>query len=368
MSKTLKMLLLSLVLPMYFGDEDGGGAAGGTDAGAAGGASAGTGDTSGTAAPTGGDTGTGAGATGTDGGAGATGTTPPANPAAGSTGDAGTAGTNPADDANKSYWPIDWREKYANGDEKVLNRLKRFDSPKAAIDSFFAFDKKLSSGAMRSVLPENATDEQKSQWREENGIPADHAGYAEKLQLADGLVIGEQDTPMIADFFEAAHKSNMTPAQVSQAINWYYDSQERQLAAIQERDDGNRKVWDDELRAEWGDTYRRNLAAINGLLGSAPKDVQEGFMGGRLADGTPIGNHPGVLRWLANMALEVNPAATVVPGAGTNSMSQIDSEISAIEKRMGGTKEERDSYFKDEKAQARYRDLITARDKLQAKG
>lgn len=265
------------------------------------------------------------------------------------------------------YWPDDWRENYAKGDPKILNRLKRFDSPKAAIDSFFAADKKLSSGLHKMALPDNATPEQLAEWRSTAGIPDSAAGYLEHLALNDGLLIGDDDAPIVGEFLETAHEANMTPAQVSRAINWFFETQEAQAEQQRTSDDANRARFDDELRQEWGTMYRRNLAAVKGLLAGAPEEVSNGIIGGRLADGTPIGNHPATLRWLANLAMEINPAATVVPGAGTNSVGQIESEIAAIEKRMGGDKKERDAYFKDEAAQARYRDLITARDRIGAR-
>ena len=61
-------------------------------------------------------------------------------------------------------------------------------------------------------------------------------------------------------------------------------------------------------------------------------------------------------------ALAINPVATVVTNSNGNVMNSIDDEIAAIEKVMH-TKE----YFKDEKKQARYRQLIEARERSKAK-
>ena len=86
-------------------------------------------------------------------------------------------------------------------------------------------------------------------------------------------------------------------------------------------------------------------------------------MGGRLADGTKIGNNPNLIKFFVNKALDENPAATIVPG-GNTSAETIDTEIKALEKRMG---EDRQAWFKDEAAQKRYQQLIDARDKLAAR-
>ena len=39
-------------------------------------------------------------------------------------------------------------------------------------------------------------------------------------------------------------------------------------------------------------------------------------------------------------------------------MASVETEIKAIEAKIGGTKEERDGYYKDEKLQKRYQDLL----------
>ena len=61
---------------------------------------------------------------------------------------------------------------------------------------------------------------------------------------------------------------------------------------------------------------------------------------------------------MADWARKLNPAATVVPN-NANPMQAIESEIAGLEDKMGT-----DEWFKDEAAQQRYRDLISARDNL----
>ena len=86
-------------------------------------------------------------------------------------------------------------------------------------------------------------------------------------------------------------------------------------------------------------------------------------MGVRMADGSIIGNDPDMVRFLVALALDKNPVASVVED-GDQTGKSVDTEIASIEKRM---REDRSAYFKDEKTQARYRELIGARDKIQAR-
>ena len=71
---------------------------------------------------------------------------------------------------------------------------------------------------------------------------------------------------------------------------------------------------------------------------------------------------PAVIKWVVEQQLQLNPASALVGvGTGHEQMTSIESEIGKIEKTM---KENRTAYFKDEKMQARYRDLLEAREKI----
>jgi hypothetical protein len=103
---------------------------------------------------------------------------------------------------------------------------------------------------------------------------------------------------------------------------------------------------------------------MHSYLGTLPEPVQNVFMQGRGPDGIPIGYNPEVLKWLTGKAMEENPVATVVPGAGSNQAAAVADEIANLEKMMGNTSSD---YWRGPKAaanQERYRVLIEAREKL----
>ena len=79
------------------------------------------------------------------------------------------------------------------------------------------------------------------------------------------------------------------------------------------------------------------------------------FLRGRRAD---------LVKTLVDWARQLNPAGVVLPGAGGNLAKSIDDEITQIETLM---KTDRATYNKDEKKQARLRELYAARDKIGAK-
>lgn len=287
---------------------------------------------------------------------------------AGETGPAGEPGAQPQGESApaKTMWGDNWRQDYAGEDEKMLKRLERYSSPKDALDALIAAQRKLSSGEFQRPLKPDATPEEVAAWRSENGIPDSPEGYDVKLD--GGYVVGEADRPMVDAFLKTAHDANMTPAQVKTALGWYASHQEKFLQAQAEADVSYRAKATDELRAEWGADYRRNVNLATSTLENAPPGLADNILGARLADGTPLGNNPDALRWLANLAREINPAATVLPNAGGNSLEALGTERANIEALMG---DRTSKYWKgpeSEKLQQRYRDIIAAQDKISRKG
>jgi hypothetical protein len=259
-------------------------------------------------------------------------------------------------------WGEDWRQKYAGEDDKALKRLERYASPKALIDALFEAQKKISAGDFAKPLAADATPEQAAEWRKANGLPEKAAGYFDKLP--DGLVIGDDDKAIFESFAEKMHAKNVAPEVMHEVVRWYNEYAEAQVEGLAEKEASSRATAEEALRDEWGADYRANVNMVNGLLSAAPEGVKDALHTARLPDGTPLGNHPAVLRWLAQTARELNPAATLIPGSGEGNANSLDAEITNIEKQM---RENRTGYMRDEKTQARYRQLLEAREKLARK-
>lgn len=269
---------------------------------------------------------------------------PPADPA-------------PAPAEPTSEWPADWRQKYSQ-DPAVQKRLERYGSPKAALDALFAAQTRISKGDLLPALKDNATPEDVADYRAAHGIPATAAEY--DLTLPNGLVIGEADKPMVDEFLARAHETNMHPTQVKEALGWYMDKQEQARAAQTARDTEARMACLDTLREEFGPDYKREVKIAMGVLDSAPPEVKDRFLAGRLSDGTLIGDDPAVIRWLNGLSRELNPVGTVVPGSGTNAVQAVEAEIASMRKMMADHKSD---YWKGPMAaknQARYRELTSA--------
>jgi hypothetical protein len=327
----------------------GAGAGEGAGAGAAGsGAGAGAGGAAGAGAASGGEGDAGkAGAAGA--GAGASG--------AGSGEGAGKSGEGDAG-AGKAIWPEDWRKQMAGGDEKMLKQLERFSSPADVHTAWRSLQGRLSAGELKSQLPKDAKPEDIAKFRQENGIPEKHDGYA----MPDGLVIGDPDKPLVDGFLQRMHAKHASPELVKEAMEWWRETREAEIAGLGEADLAHQAEVQDELRPEWGAEYRGNVNAIKSMLETAPGEIGQKIMSARMPDGRAVMNDPAVLRWLATTARELNPVAAVVP-AGGNQMQAIDDEIASIKGLMG---DKSSKYWKGpeaEKMQARYRELISAKER-----
>lgn len=254
------------------------------------------------------------------------------------------------------YWPADWRESVSKEDAKTLTRLQRYASPEAALQALIAAQNRIAAGELKPTLGKNPTPEQIKEWREATGIPES----SDKYDLGD---LGKNIKPeLLKVVLDEAHATNQTPDQVKATLK-AWGNIERQIAQERTEADYNAQTaGEDVLQQEWGPEYRRNINLIHGMLdGAASPELKAKLLNGRLADGTPIGSSPEALKFLVGLALIQNPAGVVVPGNEANPLQGVEGEIEKIEKTM---RENRQAYNKDEKMQARYRDLLEAREKL----
>ncbi len=261
-------------------------------------------------------------------------------------------------------WPTTWREEMAGtladtatDDEKaehskLLKRLQRFNSPADAAKAIREQDKLISSGALKKALPKNATPEQIAEWRKDNGVPEAADKY--DLTLPDGLVLGDNDKPVVSEIIKDLHGVNASNDVVKTMLSSYLKQREAQVQQVIERNEAAKKDVEDSLRAEWGQDYRTNVAGIESLLGHADSSVVEAISQARMPDGTAMLNRPEVVRWLAGHARELGfVGATVVPNGGDISKS-VGDELDALNKQMAT---DIDAWAKNEKGQKRWLEL-----------
>lgn len=280
----------------------------------------------------------------------------PANPAA--------APPNPAGPA-AAAWPENWRNLYAGEDGKKLARLERFTDPVKAFDALIEAQNKIRSGEFAKPLPANANEQERTEWRQANGIPEKPEGYFDKLP--DGLVIGKDDQPLFSEFAKVMHDQNVPPAAVQQVVKWYYDLQDKQMSTVEQADKQHSREAVDKLRDQWGNDYRANMGQVSSLLDGLGGDMKNQFMDATLPDGRRLFNSPEFVTWVAGLAREINPAGVLIPASGNDQIKSIEAELATLKGKMGNKASD---YWKGptaEKQQERYRQLIEAQQKLKSR-
>jgi len=192
----------------------------------------------------------------------------------------------------------DWRSRIAGTDEKLLGFLGRYASEKAFVEAAKKDRDTLRNGLPLKPLSEDATPEEVAAYRKAFNVPEKPDAYLEALP--DGLVVGDDDKPVVAKFAEAMHTANAPKAVVDAALSAYYDIVAEQDAAQLQLNEQARQAGIDALREEWGADYRRNINVVATHLSTLPQAVQDVIGNARMEDGTLVGNNPEVLRWLAD--------------------------------------------------------------------
>lgn len=250
-------------------------------------------------------------------------------------------------------WREDWLDKMAGQDEKAKNILGRYASPKAVAEALVAAQKKISSYKPQVELPQNPTEEDIKNYRKAYNIPDEPKGY--DIKLDNGLIIGEEDQVIVDKFLERAHARNAKPSEIKATLQDYFETQHAQIQEINQRLEAQRQEAEDELRAEWGGNYRQNANIINNFVTNKFGEQREIVL-------NALGNNPKLIRQFLNLALEVDPVATI-GRAGMDSNS-IDQEIATIEQTM---KTNNKAYFNDKSMIKKYEELITAREKMKSR-
>lgn len=257
--------------------------------------------------------------------------------------------------------PENWRELLAGEDQAALSILRRLKSFGDLGKKLVSQEQFIRSAQHKQPLPDNATEEQIAAYREANGIPANPAGYLEQLE---GLVVGDEDLPMIQSFLESSHAQNAPSEFVSHAINWYYELQ-TELAAQQAQQDADFRLEShSELKEQMGPDFVPNMRDLKAWL-STEDGLFDRLMSARLDGGSGhmLGDDPGIIDFLVRQMREINPAHSIVGGSGSDIGKTVDEQIASLEAMMR-TPEGHDKYWSDPKLQTRYSELLAAKERI----
>ena len=246
-------------------------------------------------------------------------------------------GEIPAAEANSDApWysgaPDDWREQIAGEDESRLNQLKRMTEPGQVFKSFFEAQDTIRNRTESAGLPADPTPEQLTEYRAQHGIPETPADYISSLN--EGLILSDQEAENLAPVFTAMHENNLPADVAADLVDTYLGVQDIEAQRRVDQDNLDAVEATRAMKAHWGGDFEQNKNIMVGMLEQhLPGETLEAFKGARFPDGTAIFNDPGVMSALANIARELNPAATLVP-SGENPIASLDATIKELEAKM----------------------------------
>lgn len=260
-------------------------------------------------------------------------------------------------------FPDDWRTQVSGGDTEALKTLDRFKAPTDLWTSYKTLSDKLRSGSLVELPNEKSTPEARAAYAKAIGVPETPEGYIPALKLSNNRVLGEADKPVIESFVKALHPVGATPEVVSRAADWYFDFQQAQADAREQMDAEYRVASEVELKSELGGRYAMTTNAIGSLFTDVPPEVMNALLNARTPEGHKLGDHPGVVKLLADWAIKQNPAATIQAPDG-NSLASLDTELAKLAEMSAN---QSGPYWEGAQAkvhQARYAELLDIRDKI----
>lgn len=223
----------------------------------------------------------------------------------------------------------DWRKEFTGGDEKLMKRISRYASPAGLVKALVAAQDKIAEKTAHAPLPDNATDEQKAEWRKANGIPDKPEGY--QLPKINGFDWSDADKEVAQDFFGSAIEANMSQAQAEKVFNWYAGRMQDIQAKQYEADTNARAALEDELRAEWGPEYRQNVKMLARYAEKIPGAGAD-ILAARLPDGRRLGEVPEFVKDLVERARDHYGDSSFIAGDGGSTMQNEKEQIEKIMK------------------------------------
>jgi hypothetical protein len=215
----------------------------------------------------------------------------------------------------------DWRAEMAGGDEKVLSKLKRYKDPvnvaKALVEAQTALSK-------RSEV--NWDDPAAA--RKQLGVPEAIEEYAIKPAREK---LSEGETQLFEGFRGKMHELAISPKQAQALTDFYFDRQTADEQAWNERAqqaiEANKKA----IKEEFGNDYKRNLAAAATFLDKHVDGDRKSLADLQLIDGTPLGDHPAFLKFTVNAALAtLDDDQIITPSDGGGAGVSVDQRYKDI--------------------------------------
>jgi hypothetical protein len=225
--------------------------------------------------------------------------------------------------AEESYWKDDWRQNIAGEDPKLLKELEKHKTPAELAKAYRELQKQFSSTRPAPELPKDATLEQVAEWREKAGIPESWDKYDTNLE--NGVVIGENDKPIVESWLKKAHEMNMKPDDAKKSLQAYFEMTNAMESERIRNAESQQQIVAEELKKQWGPQFKDNLSIVATHLEKAlGSDAFNKLNQATLPDGSFAINDPAIINHFLKQAKQEQGGHTLVASPTTDLPNLMD--------------------------------------------
>lgn len=242
---------------------------------------------------------------------------------------------------------MDWasvRDFFAGDDEKFAKQLSRYKTAEDAAEGWRNAIKGAQQKQQPLSLPENATDEQVSEFRTALGLPEEAKDYP--VSYSEGFEANDIDKGILTSMQETLHKNAGDPRTAQMMVQWYEDNQaqlqqDRNAEMVKVRDETQQT-----LRNEYGADYDGNIAAVSELMKSQlGEDGLNDILEMRFEDGTFLQDNMPFVKMMVSLATEYYGSTSVIGGDVETTMKSVDEKIEELRKMQV---EDSEKYYSDD--------------------
>lgn len=231
----------------------------------------------------------------------------------------------------------DWITAAARGDEKRLERLKRFTDPGALLDSYLNAEAQISKRGV--ALPsEKATPEEIAAFNKQVGVPEKPEDYKVTPKLPEGFKFEPVDEAIVSSITQKMHARGgiaAHPQTVQLMMEVYAEATEEATSQMIAKATELHNETQAALDKEWGAEKPRNLgfakSVIDRFTSGEPEDVRD-LLQLPLMNGAKLGDHPTFVRMMAKIGREFgdDPLFAELGGATSDTVSTLEAEKASI--------------------------------------
>lgn len=237
----------------------------------------------------------------------------------------------------------DWRAMIAGEDAKAVERLSRFQQPGDLWKSYRELETKLSQRPAIPTIADDATPEQRAEYRKAIGLPeiakeakADEFLKAYKIDTPQGYELSNVERGMIEDYAKTAYEQGHSPREVKASVDFFFRQQAANVQAVNKIAVDKQKEWKNSLIEKYGpkEYDAQQAAAQSWIREQFDGNEQEmnNLLRAQLPGGGYLGDHPWFFEKIASMAMGDGYTDRIMANSLESNGATLLEQLDAVEK------------------------------------